>query len=633
MILSVLFAERRVRTMKKQKHYFIVGMLSLLLAVGLLQPAQKVSAASYYTSYSSVTDDMKNSIHSLILKQNCSLISNQTAIDRADYFMFQSGWKVGNNFPYSNNGSDAGTISDGTYKYDVGSTKGCYAYCRFAQYVFFNGKSETNTRKYSDSSTVTASGIKTLLKTNGQAGEHLRIDNCHSLTFLGADDNGFYALSYEGGPIRLVYFTWSNFAAKYKGYRVWLYNVDTAVNVEDTTAPTVSSVKISNVSNEGFWVDASVSDDVKLDRAVILVCSPQKAKYYYFNNMNGSCAAISQQVSVEDFDNYEGTYAVYVYAYDTSSNFSSQRNEVYIDRTPPVISNVRVTDVTESGYTVLCDVTDDISLDRVQFPTWTEYNDQDDLDKEWNTSTTSRGILVSGNTYSFHVNISDHNNELGNYITHIYAFDSQGNYGFAGTTVEVQKEEPAADDQTGQEGNGATDATATVSAIKITAASTKIAAGKKVSLQASVTPKEATNKTLTWISSNTKYATVSKKGVVTTKAAGAGKTVTITAKATDGSGQSATFDLQIMKGTVKKITAKAASSVKAGGSTTIKTTVKATAGANKKLSFTSSNKKYATVTSKGVVKTYKEGKGKTVKITVAATDGSGKKTTVKIKIK
>jgi uncharacterized protein YjdB len=175
--------------------------------------------------------------------------------------------------------------------------------------------------------------------------------------------------------------------------------------------------------------------------------------------------------------------------------------------------------------------------------------------------------------------------------------------------------------------------TAAVSQIKITASYTKVAAGKKLSLQASVTPNNATNKTLTWTSSNIKYATVSDKGVVTTKAAGAGKTVTITAKATDGSGQSATFDLQIMKGTVKKITAKAASSVKAGGSTTIKTTVKATAGANKKLSFTSSNKKYATVTSKGVVKTYKEGKGKTVKITVAATDGSGKKTTVKIKIK
>lgn len=47
----------------------------------------------------------------------------------------------------------------------------------------------------------------------------------------------------------------------------------------------------------------------------------------------------------------------------------------------------------------------------------------------------------------------------------------------------------------------------------------------------------------------------------------------------------------------------------------------------------SSNKEYATVTSKGVIKALKAGKGKTVKITAKAKDGSGKKATIKIKIK
>jgi uncharacterized protein YjdB len=89
-----------------------------------------------------------------------------------------------------------------------------------------------------------------------------------------------------------------------------------------------------------------------------------------------------------------------------------------------------------------------------------------------------------------------------------------------------------------------------------------------------------------------------------------------------------------MNGTVSKVTAKVAQkTVEAGNSITIKTTVKATKGANKKLSFTSSNTKYASVSKKGVVTTYEAGKGKTVKITVAATDGSGKTATVKIKIK
>ena len=55
--------------------------------------------------------------------------------------------------------------------------------------------------------------------------------------------------------------------------------------------------------------------------------------------------------------------------------------------------------------------------------------------------------------------------------------------------------------------------------------------------------------------------------------------------------------------------------------------------ANKKLVWTTSNKKYATVNSKGVVTAKKAGKGRTVKITAKATDGSKKSASVKIKIK
>jgi hypothetical protein len=33
----------------------------------------------------------------------------------------------------------------------------------------------------------------------------------------------------------------------------------------------------------------------------------------------------------------------------------------------------------------------------------------------------------SGDTYTFRVNVSDHNNEKGFYVTHIYAYDTQGN--------------------------------------------------------------------------------------------------------------------------------------------------------------------------------------------------------------
>ena len=172
-----------------------------------------------------------------------------------------------------------------------------------------------------------------------------------------------------------------------------------------------------------------------------------------------------------------------------------------------------------------------------------------------------------------------------------------------------------------------------VTSISIEGDFTKLAVGKKITLKAVVEPENATNKVVTWSVSNKKYATVSSNGVVRTKKAGAGRKVTVTAEAADGSGIKATYKISIMKGTVQKITLKGNKTVKAGKSTKLKATVKATSGANKKLLYISSNLNYATVTKKGVVQTKAAGKGKTVTITAKATDGSKKKAKIKIKIK
>ena len=174
-----------------------------------------------------------------------------------------------------------------------------------------------------------------------------------------------------------------------------------------------------------------------------------------------------------------------------------------------------------------------------------------------------------------------------------------------------------------------------VQSIRNMTKTTKVTVGVKLALKVQVLPANATDKSVTWTSSNKKYATVDSKGVVTAKKAGAGKTVVITATANDGSGVKATHRLQIKPSKVTKIklTAKT-KTVKAGGKLKINATVTIEGkGASKKLKWKTSNKKYATVNSKGVVTAKNAGKGKTVKVTATATDGSKKKATIKIKIK
>ena len=72
--------------------------------------------------------------------------------------------------------------------------------------------------------------------------------------------------------------------------------------------------------------------------------------------------------------------------------------------------------------------------------------------------------------------------------------------------------------------------------------SLKVGKKKKIAISGKVKKAKYTFK-----SSKKAVASVSKSGVVTAKKAGIGKTVTITAKATDGSGKKATIKIKIKK--------------------------------------------------------------------------------------
>lgn len=121
------------------------------------------------------------------------------------------------------------------------------------------------------------------------------------------------------------------------------------------------------------------------------------------------------------------TYTFEMFAgVDGTNVLSSKGSFTCVDSEKPVITDVKVYDVGQDGYTVSCKATDNFKVDRVQFPTWTLENAQDDLPGDWQTNSLCRGTQ-NGDIYTFRVNRSDHNNERGVYCTHIYAWDKAGN--------------------------------------------------------------------------------------------------------------------------------------------------------------------------------------------------------------
>ena len=107
-----------------------------------------------------------------------------------------------------------------------------------------------------------------------------------------------------------------------------------------------------------------------------------------------------------------------------------------IDKTAPTATNIEIKNVTPAGYDVyVYGVKDNGSgVNRVQFPTWTEAKGQDDIQPNWQTGASSKGTKqADGTTWVYHVNITDHKTEAGEYNTHIYAYDNLENVKCIGT--------------------------------------------------------------------------------------------------------------------------------------------------------------------------------------------------------
>lgn len=201
----------------------------------------------------------------------------------------------------------------------------------------------------------------------------------------------------------------------------------------DTTPPTISNVRITDVNADGYTVVCNVSDNVGISKVEFPSWNTDKHRGEDANWIQGSVSGntASARISLSSLKSgaVQGNYVTHIYAWDSSGNKTCVSTSiVYIDRTAPTLTDIKVVEKDSKGYTVECKASDASGVDRVQFPTWTAKNDQDDIAKDWWTNQAVRGTRVSGDIYRFRVNISEHNNEVGSYVTHVYAYDKYGNY-------------------------------------------------------------------------------------------------------------------------------------------------------------------------------------------------------------
>ncbi len=151
--------------------------------------------------------------------------------------------------------------------------------------------------------------------------------------------------------------------------------------------------------------------------------------------------------------------------------------------------------------------------------------------------------------------------------------------------------------------------------------------GKTISLVAEISPEDASDKTVTWSSSNEEIATVDKDGLVTAIAVGE---AIITVTANDGSDVKATCAITVNPIPVSSISLnKESESLKVGETMQLEETVLPEDATNKTVTWTSSNVEIATVDANGKVTAVALGDAT---ITVTANDGSKAEASCKISV-
>lgn len=376
----------------------------------------------------------QNSVYALTTSQVQSML---------DAKMTQSGFRPGGSPPSS-------------YEH----YESCYGFCdTLCRYLFGHGLPSQGDNVYTLKSSAYLTQVgSTLSKSAGnlneasirslflqaQPGDIIQMDytkstgedSRHTMMVYSVSSTG--VVCYHAGS-SAVYFggmwTRNGSEMKWSTFTSYLYKSDDGISIYrsknvtsapvNTTPPTISNVSVSYNGSNGYTVSCTVTDNGGGISSV---------KFPTWTASNGqdditwdtgtrSGNTWSYTVNRSAHNNELGYYFTHIYAYsnsNTQSSYGLSTPIATLETDSPSITNVRISNISSAGYTVMCDVSDSGSgIRNVKMPTWTLKNGQDDI--IWHDAT------ISGNTASYTVNTSNHNGERGNYATHIYAYDNCGN--------------------------------------------------------------------------------------------------------------------------------------------------------------------------------------------------------------
>ena len=182
----------------------------------------------------------------------------------------------------------------------------------------------------------------------------------------------------------------------------------------------ISNVRVSDVNSNSYKVSCNIAGNVA---RVLFPTWPSADDsgnpIWHEGTISGNTA--SCVIRRSDHGNKTGDYITHIYIYDAAGNSISAAAPLVVmgDTQAPVISDIRISEIKMDSFTVTCKVYDNGGVTSVKFPTWPSADDSGN--PIWHEGT------INGDTASCVIKKNDHGNKTGLYLTHIYAYDMNGN--------------------------------------------------------------------------------------------------------------------------------------------------------------------------------------------------------------
>ena len=201
---------------------------------------------------------------------------------------------------------------------------------------------------------------------------------------------------------------------------------------DDSEPPVISDVTTSEVTAEGFTVSCKVTDNTSVRRVLFAAWTAENGAddLVWTEGTLAADGTASCRILAAEHGNAFGEYYAQIYAYDGANN-AGFNDELSVrvpspDAEGPLITNVRLTEVTDTGFLLTGSVTDDSGVQNADVAVWTHTAAGDEL--------VQCRAAINGAMLSCPVLTANHAGESISHTVKLTVYDKEGNFSTYETT-------------------------------------------------------------------------------------------------------------------------------------------------------------------------------------------------------